>query len=348
MAYVPPHKRQSEDVRSASPIPETLQPQFQRNMNLRASTSHKNKCGKIVYEDHAISKWFAGGLDDDGQFPPNIHLEPTSLKHVERESGEKPLVLVDSVITEEAAVPSSTSANPAASPSFLLLHRQKSRQPPIIFSGDGKLGSRKEMDEQSSEKVKPTLIAGLGKFLFHGYFMLRCSTKLPEVGIEFLNFPPTEVNSMIYSMNSLTFASATSNVHIVDIIYCRNPSIRLQGVNKIQVEEAILRQLNRSMYTNIPSSYMENIIDGVVPTIGVDFEEEKDVYTVKVELNQVCHMVIDVSCPDKNLDLRLKLSSRRILTALTSRMVCGSNKGTPSSVKGGNARVVCSVVSALS
>ncbi|KAF9661137.1 hypothetical protein SADUNF_Sadunf19G0036500 [Salix dunnii] len=120
--------------------------------------------------------------------------------------------------------------------------------------------------------------------------------------------------------------------------------MRLQGVNKIQVEETILRQVNRSLNTNIPSSYMENIIDGVVPTIGVDFEEEKDVYTVKlsddtrpdatvlckcivlenknlrlykVELNQVRHMVIDVSCLDKNLDLRLMLCSRRILTSLT-------------------------------
>uniref|UniRef100_A0A6N2KGI1 DUF7903 domain-containing protein n=1 Tax=Salix viminalis TaxID=40686 RepID=A0A6N2KGI1_SALVM len=80
MAYVPPHKRHSKDVRRASPIPETLQPQFQRNMNLRASTSHKNKCGKIVYADHAIYKWFALGLDDDGHFPPNIHLEPISMK----------------------------------------------------------------------------------------------------------------------------------------------------------------------------------------------------------------------------------------------------------------------------
>jgi len=58
----------------------------------------------------------------------------------------------------------------------------------------------------------------------------------------------------------------------------------LESVNKMQVEEAILRQLNRSLYTDIPSSYMENIIDGVVPAIGIDFLEEKDVYTVKVFL----------------------------------------------------------------
>ncbi|KAB5512132.1 hypothetical protein DKX38_029160 [Salix brachista] len=294
MAYVPPHKRQSEDVRRAPPIPETLQPQFQRIMNLRASTSHKNKSGNIVYADHAIYKWFALGLDVDGQFPPYIHLEPISYEDLERKYGEKPLVLVNSIITEDDCKP---ERNCSKSPWEIIaenVHQELVSSFEIL---------RKEMDDQGSEKVKPTLMAGLGKFIFH-----------------------------------------------------RSTSMSLQRVNKIQVEEAILRQLNRSMYTNIPSSYMENIIDEVVPAIGVDFEDEKDVYTVKVsddtrpdatvsckcvvlenkklhlykagfvlprvlsphvELNHVRHMVIDVSCLDKNLDLRLKLSSRRILTALT-------------------------------
>ena len=100
MAYIPPHKRHSKDVRGAPPIPETPHPQFQRKMNLRASTSRKDKSGKIVYADHAISKWFAVGLDDDDQFPPYIHLEPISLEYVERKIGEKPLVLVNSIVTE--------------------------------------------------------------------------------------------------------------------------------------------------------------------------------------------------------------------------------------------------------
>ena len=100
MAYIPPHKRHSKDVRRAPPIAETPHPQFQRTMNLRASTSRKNKSGKIVYADHAISKWFAVGLDDDGQFPPYIHLEPFSFEYYERKTGEKSLVLVSSIVTE--------------------------------------------------------------------------------------------------------------------------------------------------------------------------------------------------------------------------------------------------------
>jgi hypothetical protein len=69
-------------------------------MNLRASTSRKNKSGTFFYADHAISRWFAVGLDDDGQFPPYIHLEPISLEYVEGKIGERPLVLVNSIVTE--------------------------------------------------------------------------------------------------------------------------------------------------------------------------------------------------------------------------------------------------------
>ncbi|KAG6737481.1 hypothetical protein POTOM_059005 [Populus tomentosa] len=293
MAYIPPHKRHSKDVRGAPPIPETPQPQFQRNMNLRASTSRKKKSGKIVDADTTIYKWFAVGLDEDGQFPPYIHLEPISFEYIERKTGEKPLVLVNSIVTEEDSK----------------LERTCSRSPWEIIAGNVQkelLSSfeilRNEMDDQGSEKLKPELVARMGKIAFRGNYLMG-----------------------------------------------------LESVNKIQVEEAILRQLNRSLYTDIPSSYMENIIDGVVPAIGIDFEEENDVYTVKVslllhtdsccliihgqmqlfyanvlwwkiknfsstrqvKLNKVRQLVIDVSCLDKNLDLRLMLCTSRILTSLT-------------------------------
>ncbi|KAJ6744244.1 DNA-DIRECTED RNA polymerase SUBUNIT ALPHA [Salix purpurea] len=278
MAYIPPHMRRSEDVRKASPFPETLQPQFQRILNLRASTSHQN----IVYARHAISKWFAVGLDDDGQFPPNIHLEPTSLEHVERDRGEKPLILVNSYVTEEDCKP---ERNCSKSPWEIIaenVHQELVSSFEIL---------RKEMDGQGSEKVKPTLVARLGKIHFRG-----------------------------------------------------SPSVGLESVNKTQVEEASLRKLRRSLYTDIPSSYVEIIRDGVVPVLGVDFEGEKDVYLVKlsdntrpdatiackcsvmenkklvlykVELNPVRQMVIDVSCLDKNLDLRVALCTKKILTTPT-------------------------------
>lgn len=56
----------------------------------------------------------------------------------------------------------------------------------------------------------------------------------------------------------------------------------LGSVEKNQVDETILRQLKRTIHTNIPSPYMENITNEVVPKVGVDFEEEKEIYHVKV------------------------------------------------------------------
>ena len=48
--------------------------------------------------------------------------------------------------------------------------------------------------------------------------------------------------------------------------------------------ETNLSQLKRSFYTNVPNSYMENVMGKVAQKIEVDFEEERDLYHVKVFL----------------------------------------------------------------
>ncbi|EXC21750.1 hypothetical protein L484_006464 [Morus notabilis] len=88
------------------------------------------------------------------------------------------------------------------------------------------------------------------------------------------------------------------------------------GTKDLAYEEA-LRQMKRSFYTNIPKSYMEFVVEEGAPKIGVEFEQERDVYHVKIELNQVRYMVMDISCLEKNLDLRLMLCTKRIVTAPT-------------------------------
>lgn len=37
---------------------------------------------------------------------------------------------------------------------------------------------------------------------------------------------------------------------------------------------------------------------------------------MQIEMNQIRHMVYDVSCIEKNLDLRIMLSTQRTLTSL--------------------------------
>ncbi|XP_070677004.1 uncharacterized protein [Malus domestica] len=128
------------------------------------------------------------------------------------------------------------------------------------------------------------------------------------------------------------------------VLFRRSPSIDMESIRKNLCPE-ILKQLRKSFYTNIPVSYKENIVNEVVPKIGVDFEEEKDTFQIKlsdstrpdatlsckccvmkehvklqlykVELNQLRNMVMDISCTTKSLGLRLMLCTKRLVTDLT-------------------------------
>ncbi|KAG8478974.1 hypothetical protein CXB51_028846 [Gossypium anomalum] len=101
------------------------------------------------------------------------------------------------------------------------------------------------------------------------------------------------------------------------ILFQGSPSMNLGSVSKSCITETILSKLKRTFYTSLPASYTGNIMAEVVSKIGVDFAEVKDVFQAKVELNPVRDMFIDISCLDMDLDLRLALSHKRILTSMT-------------------------------
>ena len=100
MAYIPPHKRHSKDDGKQSPIPELLVPQFRRNVNLRPSVINKDRSGKIIYSNRAISRWFALGLDENDKIPSSVHLKSISMDHLQRNTGEKSLILVNNNLGE--------------------------------------------------------------------------------------------------------------------------------------------------------------------------------------------------------------------------------------------------------
>ncbi|KAL7185088.1 hypothetical protein ACSBR2_027092 [Camellia fascicularis] len=134
------------------------------------------------------------------------------------------------------------------------------------------------------------------------------------------------------------------------ILFHGSPSVSLETVKGTSVSETTLRQLKRSFYTNLPPTYMTYTTNEVVPKIGLNFEEEKESYQVKlsdsmwpdstifckcriledckklelykIELNQVRHLVLDISCLDRDLDLRLMLCTKRIVTDLTDDEKC--------------------------
>ncbi|XP_062143685.1 uncharacterized protein LOC133851337 isoform X2 [Alnus glutinosa] len=281
MSYIPPHKRQSKDPDRPSPIPESLPREFRRNLDTSSSKSNQGRSFKIVYAGRAVTLWFAVGLDDNNQFPSSVHLEPVPMEFIERKFGGKPLALANRNPVESAQVGGSCMRKPWESIAENVL--------PNLLSSFENL--RNEVVCQKLESVKPTLVARFGKILFHG------------------------------------------------------PSISQETTTMDLAGETTLRKLKRSFYTSVPNSFAENIMGEVGRKIEVDFEEEKDLYHVKlsdatqpdstlsckcsvmkehkklqlykVELNPVRHMVVDTSCLDKSLDLRLMLYTKGILTALT-------------------------------
>lgn len=278
MAYIPPHKRHSKDSERPRPTPEFLVPLFRRNVQLRAPKSNAERSGKIVYSNYAISRWLTVGLDDGHGDASAADLKPVSVESIGRKTGEKPVILVKSNLDNENG---EVKGSPWSSIAEKVM-------PDLLSSFEI---MRTETENEDSMDVKPTIVARFGKILFNG-----------------------------------------------------SSSVNLESVSKGCVTETTLRNLKRSFYTSLPASYVGNIMAEAVPKIGVDFSEVKDIYHVKlsdstrpdstisckcsvkddktlqlykVELNQVRDMVVDISCPDMDLDLRLMLCHKRILTSLT-------------------------------
>ncbi|XP_021742887.1 uncharacterized protein LOC110708966 [Chenopodium quinoa] len=66
------------------------------------------------------------------------------------------------------------------------------------------------------------------------------------------------------------------------VLFRRNPSCNLDLVKESSVSESRIKQLKRIFYTNVPVEYMKHIKETVLPELGVHFNEEKDVYRVKL------------------------------------------------------------------
>ncbi|KAF8039238.1 hypothetical protein BT93_B1707 [Corymbia citriodora subsp. variegata] len=128
------------------------------------------------------------------------------------------------------------------------------------------------------------------------------------------------------------------------IIFRGNPSFPVETCGD-KVTKASLKRLKRIFYTNLPSLYMENVTHKIIPEVGLSFKSEKDIYLVKlcdlsrpgeticckcsvikaeqrlelykVELGQRRHVVVDVSCLNKDLDMRLMLRAKRLFTTIS-------------------------------
>uniref|UniRef100_A0A1J3E341 DUF7903 domain-containing protein n=1 Tax=Noccaea caerulescens TaxID=107243 RepID=A0A1J3E341_NOCCA len=135
------------------------------------------------------------------------------------------------------------------------------------------------------------------------------------------------------------------NQHVLRLV-ARFGKIFFYGDQAGTVVNCSRKPSNKMFSADVPTSYIQHIKSMVLPSHGFCFDLEKERYTVKVfhhtrpnetiickctlkedgklslykaELNSVRHLVVDVSCIDKNLDMRLMLASKRNMTALTEK-----------------------------
>ncbi|KAK3441912.1 hypothetical protein EUGRSUZ_B02178 [Eucalyptus grandis] len=282
MAYIPPHKRHSKEGGGASRPPTSLVWQFKKGLNSRSPNSKAHLSGRIEHADTATYRWLAVGLGDDGdRLPSSVFLKPVS---IEWGPGEKQLALTKSCTVKDD---DETGRDNRKKP---WEHIAETVMQDLLCSFEV---LRSEIKDQSMGEIKPTMVARFGKVLFRGS----------------PSFPVETCGDMV------------------------------------TVTEASLKGLKRSFYAYLPSSYVENVTGKVIPDIGLSFEGEKGVYHVelsdksrpgaticckcivheaeqrvklyKVELGQVRHLVVDVSCLNKDLDMRLMLRTKRIWTAIS-------------------------------
>ncbi|KAI3862367.1 hypothetical protein MKX03_014385 [Papaver bracteatum] len=147
------------------------------------------------------------------------------------------------------------------------------------------------------------------------------------------------------------------------------PSFNMGTLLERSEYESSLSRIMRSFNTNVPKSFTEAVLNVVVPGIGVELEEEKEYYYVrvtdkscpdvsfsckctatgygglelqkarlarlanilyilynKIQTNNERHMIVDIACVGKDLDLRLMLSTRKIVTKPTDEEKHGFEK----------------------
>ncbi|KAL3830682.1 hypothetical protein ACJIZ3_019484 [Penstemon smallii] len=242
--------------------------------------NHKSKTINYVYAENAKWRWLIVGLANESRIPDLTLLHPVSMEFFQQNSGENPPPLT--LMLKEIGAKNDYMENP-------WLYVAKTLKQDLLFSFQevNKLMKGFEFGE-----IKPSLVARFGKILFHG-----------------------------------------------------DRSISLESINGSSLPLDTMKRLSRSFYTNIPPSYIERITSEFIPKVDFKFEEEKQLYNLKISdkmrpdisiackctvakgtnklelykigLNQVRHLVADMSCLGKNLDLRLMLFTKKVSVALT-------------------------------
>ncbi|KQJ99555.1 uncharacterized protein LOC100821526 [Brachypodium distachyon] len=286
MAYLPPHKRHSGSSEAPSPSPPTAS---LRSLSISSSPRGRHRPrpanNKIIHAAGCVSRWSPlppfSPCSDDAE---SLRLEPFPCDSIERKTGAKPLVLVLSSSLEGYSG-SAEAAAAAIAERFL---------PDLLASA--KRAMTHDVDREK-EDVKLSLVARVGKVFF-------------------------QPGGSPVSLDALREAAKAG-------------------------EEGSRSQVRKSFYTNMPCERLDDMERSAVEMMGLEFDSSKEHYHVKVfdkhrsdstisckctlqedgklaihkvELNQIRQLVEDITCMSKDLDLRLMLSTKRILKNLDTEV----------------------------
>ncbi|XP_070665393.1 uncharacterized protein [Malus domestica] len=209
------------------------------------------------------------------QLKKNLNVNPCNMSNVD---GTGRIVYADHpthrwcavALDDENQFPSSVnlepvtleSAEPKIGNKFLALINTS-----IDNGGEVKLNSRRSLGASIAENVLEDLVSSFE----HMRNEMKCA-KLTEVN-------PTLV------------------ARVGKVLFRRVPSVSIESIRRNLCPE-ILKRWGRSFYPNVPVSYKERIVNEVVPQIGVDFEEEEDIYELQLS---------DSTSPDPTLSCKCRV-----------------------------------------
>ncbi|XP_072962935.1 uncharacterized protein [Typha angustifolia] len=295
MAYIPPHKRHSKTSDTATPIPDSLSPRFKQTLTLSGgnrrrnhSASSSSSASPQAGKIHYAAHSISRWWSSPTGIPESFRLEPFSCELIERNSGGKPLIL--------ACGGGEAEFGEEGEMPWVEIARRIETD--IVAAARR---AREEVVDSRGEEVKMSFVARFGKVLFHG-----------------------------------------------------DSSVCLNSIKKAaSAGEGTKNRVHKTFYTNVSDEYVKDIERLVIKKVGLEFALEKEHYHVKVldkhqpdstisckctvqkdgklkaykiELNQVRHMVVDISCLYKDLDLRLMLVTKKMLKNLDDEVENGMNK----------------------
>ncbi|XP_078441407.1 uncharacterized protein LOC144711327 isoform X2 [Wolffia australiana] len=281
MSYVPPHKRQTVDFVKPSRPPESVQSQFRKKLNINPSSS-KIEADGIVYARDFFRKWWPFSVKDDDPELGSWCLESASLAFLEHDIRSKPFVLA--------------RLNPSPVEGAL----EQARSNPW---------------DSIADKLMPDLVSSLES--------LR--TEIKSQDIVFSPALVTRVGKVIFMQVRSSFPE----------------TLKLPDFHRLQ----------KVFHTSLPPLFLEEVSQEAIPKVGFLFSKEKTQYLIKIidklqnkiymckcvvaedsdklKLHKVCpyiflklklhkvhsdlmrHMVQNVSCLDRDLDLRVMLTRKQ-------------------------------------